>query len=375
MHFTSDAVLQFSAERKGKRAVCDPFATSQGVERPALGTFNHEAAAVDPVHKAIYQTEDDPSGLFYRFRPDNYPDLSSGTLEAAEILDPNGDGPIQPGQVRPLAWHTIPEPNPPGGGSDDPARLPLAERATRFQVESATTFPRGEGAWYESGIVYFATTSNNRVWAVDTNAQTVEIIYDKATSSHPEISGADNVFASPAGDVFIAEDGGNMEIVALTPSGDVKPVIRVVGHSGSEVAGPALTPDGTCLYFSSQRGPTPSGDTGVTFEVTGPWVCAPSSIDEIPDTPRLSLIAAPNPFRSETRLRFSTETAGAVRLSVYDVRGRRVRTLFDGYRPAGAHTGSWDGTNSSGRPVASGIYFIRLQSRRETVVKKVYRRI
>lgn len=54
-----------------------------------------------------------------------------------------------------------------------------------------------------------------------------------------------------------------MEIVALTPSGDVKPIMRLVGEPGSEITGPAMTPDGTRLYFSSQRNP------GVTFEVQG----------------------------------------------------------------------------------------------------------
>ena len=359
----------------GRTWECDPFNPSQGVELPSLGTFKHEAAAVDPVHEVVYQTEDTGSSLLYRFLPTNYPDLSSGSLQALEILDPDGDGPIAPGEVRPLAWHAVAAANPPDGGPDDPAHMPFAERATRYQVANATTFKRGEGAWYENGMVYFATTSDNRVWAIDTNAQTIEIIYDRATSSDPEISGADNVFASTAGDVYIAEDGGNMEIVALTPSGDVKPVIRVVGHSGSEVAGPALSPDGTRLYFSSQRGPTPGGNNGVTFEVTGPWICDPTSIDEIPDFPQLKLAVAPNPFRSETRLAFSTAAAGAVRLSVYDVRGRRVRALIDAHRPAGDHSWFWDGTNDRGQRVAAGIYLIRLESGGAVTAKKVYRQI
>ena len=357
----------------GRTWECDPFTPSQGVELPALGTFKHEAAAVDPVHQVVYQTEDTSTGLLYRFLPTTYPDLSSGTLEAAEILDPNGDGPIAPGQVRPLAWHFISSANPPGGGSDDP-NAPLAQRATRYQAPAATEFPRGEGAWYENGMVYFATTTNNRVWAIDTAAQTIEIIYDRATSGDPELSGADNVFASTAGDVYIAEDGGNMEIVALTPSGDVKPVVRVVGHSGSEVAGPALSPDGTRLYFSSQRGPTPGGNNGVTFEVTGPWICQPTGIDEIPDLPQLSLAAAPNPFRSETRLHFTTATNGGVRLTVYDVLGRRVRTLVDAQRSAGDHASSWDGKSDGGIRVAAGIYFVRLETGGGVTARKVYLR-
>ena len=144
-------------------------------------------------------------------------------------------------------------------------------------MAAATPFARGEGCWFEAGTIYFATTADNRVWALDTAAQTIRILYDLATSSTPELSGADNVFASPTGDVLVAEDGGNMQLVALTPSGGVKPIVQVVGQASSEMTGPALSPDGRRLYFSSQRGATPMGNLGITYEVTGPFVeaCPP----------------------------------------------------------------------------------------------------
>ena len=49
----------------------------------------------------------------------------------------------------------------------------------------------------------------------------------------------------------------------------VAAVVRIMGHEGSEVTGPAFSPDGTRLYFSSQRGS--DGTTGITYEVTGPF--------------------------------------------------------------------------------------------------------
>ena len=57
-----------------------------------------------------------------------------------------------------------------------------------------------------------------------------------------------------------------MQIVAILPDGQLKPLLQVVGHDGSEVTGPAFSPDGTRLYFSSQRG---SSGSGMTFEVQG----------------------------------------------------------------------------------------------------------
>lgn len=72
--------------------------------------------------------------------------------------------------------------------------------------------------------------------------------------------------------MFVAEDGGNMEMCIITAAGTVSPFLRINGQSGSEITGPAFSPDGGRLYFSSQRGT--SGNTlggGITYEVTGPF--------------------------------------------------------------------------------------------------------
>jgi hypothetical protein len=72
----------------------------------------------------------------------------------------------------------------------------------------------------------------------------------------------------------------------------------------------------------------------------------------------------PNPFHPSTRLRY-TVPAGAgrqrVRLSVYDISGRLVRHLVDEPQEAGNYTVAWHGRDQSERPVASGVFFYRLQ--------------
>jgi hypothetical protein len=78
--------------------------------------------------------------------------------------------------------------------------------------------------------------------------------------------------------------------------------------------------------------------------------------------------AGPNPFRAGTRVRFSLPQQDWVRLSAYDVSGRCVATLAEGFRGAGEHSVPWTGRDSQGRGLASGVYFLRLTagSREET---------
>ena len=70
----------------------------------------------------------------------------------------------------------------------------------------------------------------------------------------------------------------------------------------------------------------------------------------------------PNPFNPTTTIEFTVGTGAArrVTLTVYDVRGARVRTLFDGSLRAGVYHQVWDGINDQGQRVGSGIYFYRL---------------
>jgi len=249
---------------------CDPFSLSQGTILPALGTFAHEAAAVDLPNRHVYLTEDEGDGAFYRFTsPGTLPtgglDLLTGVLEVAEIL---GAGPIQPGELRDLAWHVVPNPN-----------LP----PTRTQVAAATPFDGGEGCFIHEGQVYFTTKGNDRVWSVDTTASpaTIQIVYDRATSPNKLLDGLDNVWVSPTGDVYVSEDGDDMQIVVFRPGGRLAPILQgpdlrsplpELGGK-SEITGPALSPDGRRLYFSSQRGDGGNGTyTGVTYEVFGPFV-------------------------------------------------------------------------------------------------------
>ena len=224
---------------------CDPLGVAPSRPLPALGLFSHEAVTVDPRRKQLYLTEDAGDGRFYRFTPTSYPDLTTGALEAMAL-----------GTGGAVSWVPVTS-----------ALLPQAAN----RPAGSTAFDGGEGVWFDADHVYFTTKGDNRVWDLDVRHQRCAPIYDAAElGSKAPLSGVDNLVVSRSGDIFVAEDGGNLEIVLLTPGREVAPVVRLAGHEGSEITGPAFSPDGKRLYFSSQRGVAGVG-TGVTFEVSGPF--------------------------------------------------------------------------------------------------------
>ncbi|MEV6286117.1 alkaline phosphatase PhoX [Kribbella sp. NPDC051770] len=222
----------------------DPFGTKAAVRRPAMGRFSHEAAAADPDRRVIYLTEDTPDGGFYRFVPTTWGDLSAGTLQ---VLRESGST---------LSWVTVPDPD----GS--PTR-------TRRQVSGMKKFNGGEGCYYRNGTCFFTTKGDNRVWAYNAVNNTIAIAYDDGLTPNPPLTGVDNITGTSSGDLFVTEDGGNLEICIITPNDVVAPFLRVTGQSGSELCGVAFNPAGNRLYFSSQRGTSGSSSGGITYEVTG----------------------------------------------------------------------------------------------------------
>lgn len=239
---------------EGRVWECDPLGGARARDWPALGVFQHEAVAVDPVHGHLYLTEDEPDGRLYRFTPARWegprPDLSAGVLEAARVAGAGPEGL--------LSWVRVRDPRFVGAA-------PL-----RDQVPGATAFNRGEGCWYHAGVVYFATTGDHRVWALETGTGRLRVIHDRR-GAYPLLGRPDNVTVSARGDVLVAEDGDDMQLVALDAEGRAAPLLQLVGHARSEITGPAFSPDGTRLYFSSQRGATGRSEDGVTYEVTGPF--------------------------------------------------------------------------------------------------------
>jgi hypothetical protein len=220
---------------------CDPYGKKPAQLRAGMGAFNHEAAAADPVSRAVYLTEDEPDGAFYRFVPTTWTDLSAGRLEVLTRVA--GD----------LVWTTVPDPTFAGA-------TPL-----RQQVANTIPFAGAEGICRLGGALLFTTKYDNVIHRYDPVANELSVSYDAGPTTDV-LSGVDAI-AAFGKDVYVAEDGGDMQVVRVTPAGKAEAVVQITGAAAvnSEVTGVAFSPDGRRLYCNSQRTP------GTTYEITGPW--------------------------------------------------------------------------------------------------------
>lgn len=257
----------------GRLWECDPTGKKEAVFHEAMGRWTREAAAIDPKDQMVYMTEDHREGRVYRFTPTNYPDLSQGSLEVCVV---GSDGSV--------SWAPIADPS----GSSTP---------TRDQVPESTIFSGNEGIWYHDGWIYFTSKNDHSVHGIDLRAQTYTLIWkgdpDGLGTEGAVLSHVDNITVDAgSGDLYVAEDGGNMEVVMITAEGAIAPFVRVVGdgHEPSEVTGPVFNPKRDRLYFSSQRGPSNRDlaeilpgfapidalgavgkAAGITYEISGPF--------------------------------------------------------------------------------------------------------
>lgn len=235
----------------------DPAGKKAAVKLPALGYFKHEAVAVDHVNGQLYLTEDERDGCLYRFTPKNkLPDLSEGLLEVAIVKTVN--------KTKYVTWQAVENPTPDVDDEDD--------LRTRYQVSNAKAFKGGEGIWYHQENIFFSTKRDNRIWQLNIQSSTLSKLYDAKKVEDPILTGVDNLTMNSQGQLLVAEDDGDLQLVLLDKNGVAKPLLQVVHEhqdwDDSELTGPAFSPDGKRLYFSSQRGIDNDKRLGVTYEVS-----------------------------------------------------------------------------------------------------------
>ncbi len=138
---------------------------------------------------------------------------------------------------------------------------------------------------------------------------------------------------------------GNQTMVNLLAPGDTLTVTITAAY---EITGVGLAPYEVAIYrFLSDTVVDSGGDI------------VPSS--------RLRLEPNyPNPFNPSTMIRYSLPGRAEIRLTLYDVTGREIAVLREGMEDEGSHEVRWDGKGGDGRPVATGVYFVRLTAGDET---------
>jgi hypothetical protein len=79
----------------------------------------------------------------------------------------------------------------------------------------------------------------------------------------------------------------------------------------------------------------------------------------------------PNPFNPETQFSYTLKESGTISLGIYDIMGKLIYTVYDGFQRAGNHNVFWMGLDQNKRPVSSGVYFYRLVTQSNTISKKM----
>ena len=179
---------------------------------------------------------------------------------------------------------------------------------------------------------------------------------------------------------------------ALASAGDGT---RVFAIGGRNAAGQVVSR--VDVYVPSQNQwvtttPLPQPREGAVAAVVGEWLYVfggrdaagnvltstialrhtTASEDETPGSAALALMEPhPNPFHDRTRVELEVAAPGVVLAEVFDALGRRVAVLSDGPLGAGRHTLTWNGAASDGRPLAAGVYLVRVRQGVHTAARRL----
>ena len=163
--------------------------------------------------------------------------------------------------------------------------------------------------------------------------------------------------------VFLSRDGGSSY-----------PDTLATGLAGTTryawIVAPPETPSARIL-IRSYRGAAVSGYDASDSLFAIVVVTGVDEDDEGPPTVNFLAQNYPNPLNPSTRIDFSLRGPADVSLRIYDAAGRLVRVLLDEPRKAGRYSENWDGRDSRGRSVASGVYYCRLVSGSFTATRKM----
>ncbi len=194
------------------------------------------------------------------------------------------------------------------------------------------------------GDVYIAGLTDSADFPTTTGA------YDDSFNG-----GSDHIICKLDGDLtnllastFLGGNGSDALFgIAIDPEGSVY------------LAGTTESPDSPVTAGAHDQSYNGNGDVFVA-KLDGNLLAGASSVDDIPALECSFLDCYPNPCRQGSSISFELAGDANIHLAVYDFLGRKVRTVYKGFRGPGSQTLMWDGADNNGRPVSSGIYLCRL---------------
>jgi len=220
--------------------------------------------------------------------------------------------------------------------------------STGHDIYAQRLDPNGSPMWATGGVVVCAQNGGQTNPEIVSNAGQGAWITWMDTRSSPLGTSPDiyvnNVsrFGSPATEWSLA--GGHLMCAADEPQS--RP-------------GVGVTPDGSAIVAWEDLRP---GSTGLYAEKVA-TVASVAVFDEDPQDRIEISRGAPNPFRSRVRLSIALTAEAPVVLELYDMQGRRIRTLARRTLGPGSHSFEWDGARDGGAPAAPGVYVLRARVR------------
>ena len=233
-----------------------------------MGRFRHEGIAFDK-KGYIYQTEDRPDGLFYRFTPKSNKKLyKGGKLQILSFKDWRGietnnwkNDNIKLGNKYKVRWIDI-----------DDVNSPNDDLRYRGRDIGGALFARGEGIFSYENIIYFTATiggknKTGQIWKyiadTHTNEGSIELFYESEDAN--VLNMPDNIILSPHGDIILCEDArGRDRLVCIRKNGSVY-YLANNALNNQEFAGITFSPDGKILFVNIYN-PT------MTLAIKGPWL-------------------------------------------------------------------------------------------------------
>ena len=172
--------------------------------------------------------------------------------------------------------------------------------------------------------------------------------------------------ADADGYTFYGITGMTAHITAIVTSGAMDSQVALYPPNGAaslttttaDDISPTLPMDGYYTVVVEDAGADQTGNYSLKVDLSG-------GVTGIGDTPPAQLAlhpGAPSPFAQSTRIDYDLPSPDHVRIGVYDVTGARIRTLVDESRPTGRFAATWDGRDDAGRRVASGVYYLRMET-------------